>query len=496
MSICRSVSCWVLLLASLAACGGGGSGTAAVLGPVRGAGGGLADMARAVACHVDGSLTVVGTFSGAATFGAGTPTETTLVSEGATDLFIARYDSAMDLVWVRQGAGTSHGTATGVAAGPEGSCVVVGTFTDEITLVTPTALQTLSSAGAADQDGFVACYLADGSLSWVSRIHGTDGQHVSGVSSAPDGSTYVTGGMVGTTVFGANEPGETSIPSFSASPDAFLARYGPSGLLMWATSAGGTAGDVAAAVAADPAGGVVIAGSFEDQAVFGFFEQNSTLLTSGGYRDAFVARYGADGSLVWARSAGGTQPVRAEGIGVLSDGSVAVTGRFQGTAVFGAGTTPEQTLHGTGVWNLFVGRYLADGGLAWAGRASSTGEVVGHAVAIGMNDEIFVTGAMDQLVTFAPGQLTATTMDTGVFSEVFLARYNSLGSMLWVRRAGGGSVDVAYGAGRTPWGGVAVVGEFHETSTWGAGAPDASSLTAEGGGDAFIARYDPDGFLD
>ncbi|MCX6358080.1 MAG: hypothetical protein NT045_09470, partial [Candidatus Aureabacteria bacterium] len=66
----------------------------------------------------------------------------------------------------------------------------------------------------------------------------------------------------------------------------------------------------------------------------------------------------ADGDLVWAKRAGGTDWDEGCGIASLADGSVLVTGWFSGTATFGS-----DTLTSAGDRDMFIARYNPDGTL-------------------------------------------------------------------------------------------------------------------------------------
>ena len=48
----------------------------------------------------------------------------------------------------------------------------------------------------------------------------------------------------------------------------------------------------------------------------------------------FIARYNADGTLAWAKRAGGTEWETCRGIASLSDGSSVIAGGFAGAATF------------------------------------------------------------------------------------------------------------------------------------------------------------------
>src|SRR5205823_3741428 len=132
----------------------------------------------------------------------------------------------------------------------------------------------------------------------------------------------------------------------------YVARYKADGTLAWAkTASGGQNGATSVASLAD--GGVLVAGTLtgnQSTTIFGAAEPNQTALPN--LRDSdpttFLARYAADGSLVWARaSAVETWPMK---VAVLPDGSFLVTGVFGDpyapatsvtTSTFGAGEPNE-----------------------------------------------------------------------------------------------------------------------------------------------------------
>ncbi|MCK4719816.1 hypothetical protein KAU08_04115, partial [bacterium] len=96
------------------------------------------------------------------------------------------------------------------------------------------------------------------------------------------------------------------------------------GDLFWAKQAGGTELDEGRSITALSDNSTVATGWFRDSATFGQGEPNETVLTSAGWRDIFIARYNPDGSLAWAKKAGGTSQDKGFGVTTLSDNSTVV----------------------------------------------------------------------------------------------------------------------------------------------------------------------------
>ncbi|MCK4720631.1 hypothetical protein KAU08_08225, partial [bacterium] len=91
---------------------------------------------------------------------------------------------------------------------------------------------------------------------------------------------------------------------------------------------------------------------------FGQGEPNETVLNSGGYRDMFIARYDPDGSLEWAKQAGGDYGWDiGYGITTLSDNSLVVTGGFGDSATFGPCEPNETVLNSAGNSDIFIARF-------------------------------------------------------------------------------------------------------------------------------------------
>ncbi|MBI1841954.1 MAG: chitobiase/beta-hexosaminidase C-terminal domain-containing protein [Verrucomicrobia bacterium] len=95
---------------------------------VRGAGGGNVDVAYAIAVDPQGNAYVAGYFGDQAVF-----QDTTLTATGNADLFVAKYSPLGELLWVRSGGGTDPDYANAVTATPDGGAVIAGTIRGQAT---------------------------------------------------------------------------------------------------------------------------------------------------------------------------------------------------------------------------------------------------------------------------------------------------------------------------------------------------------------------------
>jgi hypothetical protein len=97
--------------------------------------------------------------------------------------------------------------------------------------------------------------------------------------------------------------------------------------------------------------------------------------------------------------------------------------------------------------------------------------------------------------TFGPGEGGETTVSTAGKGDIFLARLDAAGNLLWARTAGGANEDGAIAVSALSDGSAVVTGMFRETATFGAGEPGETVVTAVLGGDVFVAKYDSSGSL-
>ncbi|TET35004.1 MAG: hypothetical protein E3J72_12780 [Planctomycetota bacterium] len=389
-------------------------------------------------------------------------------------------------------------------------------------------VDTVNAIGTTIGNVWMFFRFSHGLLAWAKNAGGSAAY---GISTLSDGSAIVTGYFQSTAIFGAGEGNETVLTSDEYG-DIFIAKYNPDGALAWAKSAGGAGGgidDHGRSIYALPDGSAIVTGYFKRTATFGAGEGNETVLSSAGACDIFIAKYNPDGTLAWAKSAGGVHSDKGYSISALSDGSAVVTGSFWGTATFGAGEGKETVLSSGSV---FIAKYNANGTLAWAKSAgTSNGNGIsaltdgssivtgpggglskynpdgtlawaksagGSAYAISTlsDGSAIVTGFFGCAATFGAGEGNETILSSAGDRDIFIAKYNSDGTLAWAKRAGGGGGDIGYGISAIPDGSAIITGEFRGSATFGnASEGNETVLSSAGGEDIFIAQYNPDGTL-
>ncbi len=218
-------------------------------------------------------------------------------------------------LWARRFGGFDDDGGNAVAVDANGDVTVAGYFQGTADF----GGGALTSAGGLDI--FVAKYSgADGSHLWSHRFGSLSIDGGEAVAVDAKGDLTVVGGVDGAADFGG------------VGVDLFVAKYsGADGSHLRSRTFGGLGLIQAFSMSLDASGDVTVAGFFQGTADFG-----GGALTSAGDWDIFVAKYsGADGSHLWSQRFGGLSRDVAESVAVYTNGDVAVTGRFNGTADFG-----------------------------------------------------------------------------------------------------------------------------------------------------------------
>ncbi len=348
----------------------------------------------------------------------------------------------------RQIAGDFNRYAYDLKTFPDGSYVIIGSFEDSITLGAGEPNETTFTAGPFD-DGFIACFGPNHALRWASSMQGSNDVEPCAIDPVPvNNKCVVLGRFHGSVVLGVGEPNETTLEStqlqgFEFEDDLFVASYNADGTLAWAAGLGGASSEAPGGVAAYADGSVAVAGRYTTDISFARGTPNETTLSNDAARSMFVARYGPDGTFAWARTVFTDFDTFASALTLLSDGSVAVLGEYDGETVFEAGTANEKTIAGE-EQDIFIARFSDIGDCMSVFTAAGTDEVRLSAVREISPGVVVIAGSFRESLTLGEGA-NQTTLDSNDIRDMFLACVDLTGASLrWATSAGGvGNEDVA-----------------------------------------------------
>ncbi len=290
------------------------------------------------------------------------------------------------------------------------------------------------------------------------------------------GNTIVAGDFRGSLTLGT----ETFTNTGTVRYDAFLAKVGPDGQVLWARHYRSTLGDhdeQIVDVDVDQADNIVFLGeSYRDIDLGG-----GVIPADGGL---FVAKLAPDGSHIFSAVYQTQFTVNAAAIAASPSGDVVFTGQFWGTLQMGS--LASITAAGTqAYYDIFVASLAPDGTPQRLKRFGDGNEQEPQDVVVSNAGDVFLASTFTGTFDFGPPNITSVS--TSSFYALALVRLSSSNFLShgWTRQLG---TDV-YGVrlAQAPSNGLYVAGGFGDTLDIVSPALDAN------GGDNFIARLDADG---
>lgn len=179
------------------------------------------------------------------------------------------------------------------------------------------------------------------------------------------------------------------------------------------------------------------------------------------------------GAQAW--TAPGNDNEGGKSVTVDNNGNMYVAGFFHDKITFGA-----TTLTAAGLRDIFIVKYNKNGVVQWARRAGGAGNEYPYKIVSDSMGNIYIAGDYEQSATFG----SSTVYSVGAL-DGFLAKYNTNGSLLWIRSLGGIHQDSANGVTLDAAENVYISGSFSNTVTFGG----TTTLTSTGSSDIFIAKF-------
>jgi hypothetical protein len=326
---------------------------------------------------------------------------------GTEDLFLARYSRQGALAWRHQYGSTGDDVATGIAADRYSRPYLTGTTTGSLGL---------ANQGATDL--FVTGLRSDGAVAWWRQQGSTEIERANDIGVSPRGDVYVAG-----TTFGS-----LAIANLGGGGDILISVFDATGTPRWTKQFGTVGMDEATSLTVAPSGDL-LAGVYSDGGLGSVAE---------GVKDAFLARFDVRHNATWVVQAGTT-----------GDDRLAALSMAHSNNVIGAGNT-DGSLYGpnAGGTDVFVMRHDVRNrrSTGWQFGTSANDDARGVAEASG--GDIVVVGRTD-------GALSGAASGNG---DAFVARFTRSGTLRWVRQLGTAATDSATAVAVAPNGDVVVAG--------------------------------------
>ena len=298
-------------------------------------------------------------------------------SAGLLDVFLAKFDSSGNPLFIQQFGTTGNDIGYAVAVDSAGNVYVTGSTAG-----------TLGASAFGLLDVFLAKFDSSGNPLFIQQF-GTTGNDI-GYAVAVDsaGNVYVTGSTAGT--LGASAFGLL---------DVFLAKFDSSGNPLFIQQFGTTGNDIGYGVAVDSAGNVYVTGSTA-----------GTLGASAfGSLDVFLTKFESSGNPLFIQQFGTPFNDVGYGIAVDSGNNVNITGSTFGDL---------DSNTSAGLLDIFLTKFDSSGNKLFTQQLGTPFDDIGYGVAVDSSNNAYITGS------------TAGNLDSNTSSgllDIFLTKYNPSG---------------------------------------------------------------------
>ena len=359
---------------------------------------------------------------------------------------------------------------------PAGNVITAGYFYGTAVF----APDTLISNG--NSDAYITKYDANGNILWANSFGSNSDEVLYSIKADPQGNIIATGYYTSQSITVQGH----YLPNLGNGRAIFIIKYDPSGNVIWARSVIGSA--TGERVDTDATGNIFVTGYFYDPTLeFGTITLNNT--TSSSFNgNVFIVKLNSNGLEQWARCSTGNGNNDFPSHSCLSVdpvGNTYMTGHFNSPAItFGSFTLTNNP----GSQNIFLVKYDSSGNVKWAVSSvvPDSSAALSNYCNADASGNVYITGYFTADSINFGGQLLSNYSNPAD-QTAFLAKYDSSGTVQWVRRgegSGRGENVCSYP------GGVYLLGGFTSTAI-GFGS---TTLSSPGAPDPmFMVNYDVSG---
>ncbi|MFI5196818.1 MAG: gliding motility-associated C-terminal domain-containing protein, partial [Chitinophagales bacterium] len=404
-----------------------------------------------------------------------------------TQTLWAKYSSTGTVLWAD---GTTSGNTTlyNITTDPAGNLIIFGAFLSSTMQIGSFTL-TNAYSGTAWQY-YLAKINPTGTVLWAINNGNTIGAYycylsacvmsMGGVATDAAGNIYISSSFTKPTM---------TIESYTftnaGGNDIFIAKYNPSGILMWATSVGGAGDDYNFGITVASIGNVYITGAFYSPSVTVGSSVISDPYSTGTpvVPYAYIAKFsGATGAPLWAQAAGG--PNGAFGVGLTRDakGNVYMTGGFADNSIsFGSAAINQTYPSTTGKLALYLLQYSPADVVTWSKTIGSPIQHLwGYCIALASCGQVWVSGNYNEqanidghTLALAPGP-----------DPIFIAGYDLSGGVVGYAGLGSGGDD-QNGIAADGYGNIFICSDYKD----GAFIVGADTLPSQPNEHFFVGKY-------
>jgi hypothetical protein len=197
----------------------------------------------------------------------------------------------------------------------------------------------------------------------------------------------------------------------------------------------------------------------------------------------------------WVSKMGGSSDDGGYDLAVDAAGNTYLVGIFSGTADFDPGNGVSN-LTSAGGQDIYVVKLNSNGAFQWVKQMGGTSNEKGRNIELDNSGNIYIAGVYNGDGDYDPGTGVTTLVHSGsdTYEDVFVAKLNSSGDLLWAIGIGGTERDYVYGMDCDPSGNVYFTGYFSGTMDFDPGTGSATYSVFGGSGyDSYVCQLNSAG---
>jgi hypothetical protein len=385
----------------------------------KGMGGNNSDAVECIAANALNDIFITGSFTGIADFDPNGTFNISAANTSDVNLFCAGYTAAGVRIFAKSIGGTEGDGAYGIACVNNASVLVTGIYEGSVDFDPSSAVQTRTGPF---RNAFFAKYTTAAGAYVFAKEMGKRPNVLApdigrDVTTDAAGNIYVCGDFTDTTDFDIG-PGVVNLTQSGPTWYVFVAKYSPSGALLFAQKIGNTTGTISAGrIFINSAGHILVTGTFSGTIDFDPAASVSNLVSNSGSRDVYLATYTANGAFVGAAALMATASADdLRDCYLHENGYLYVAG-------------------GTG--GILFGKYSGTGSPVWTKQLTNlTSSLTGAGIRADSAGNVFLTGNFSSSCDFDPSAATYTLNATSSLS-FFLAKYDNSGNFVFAHTSQG-----------------------------------------------------------
>ncbi|OYU83245.1 MAG: hypothetical protein CFE24_12265 [Flavobacterium sp. BFFFF2] len=330
-------------------------------------------------------------------------------NHGNDDVWVVKLSATGTVSWQKTFGGTDNDQGYSVQTTTDGGYIVSG-FT------TSTNGDVTGNHGGGD--AWVVKLTSTGTLVWQKALGGSGSESFKSIQAASDGG-YIMAGTASS--FDGDVTGNHG---FS---DAWVVKLSDTGALVWQKALGGTYSDAANSIQETADGSFIVSGFAEsgytvgDGDVTGHSVNCDINNLNGSWRDVWILKLSATGTLVWQKPYGNCYYDEAFSVQTTSDGGCIVAGATKSAGAAFPGDLNLMTSKGaTDVWILKVANVAQPAAPTANAQSLCSGATVASLVATGTDLKWYATAttltALTTTAVLATGTYYVTQTVSGIES--------------------------------------------------------------------------------